>query len=69
MQLKDVINSMELRVGEDGETKLSMTVPKDGLLLKNKNEKLLYLEALELLGSEMDYKNIGLIKKSPDEKN
>ena len=68
MNLKDVINSMELRVGEDGETKLSMTVPKDGLLLKNKNEKLLYLEALEILGSEMDYKNIGLIKKYPDEK-
>ena len=68
MNLKEVINRMELATNEDGETKLLLSLPKKGLQFQSPKEVRLFVEALNLLGAEMDYLNIGLIKKSPDVK-
>ena len=67
MNLKEVINRMELATGEDGETKLLLHLPKKGLQFQSPKEIRLFVDALNLLGSEMDHLNIGLIKKSPDD--
>jgi len=63
MNIKECINQMELRTGEDGTIKLAIKIPKGGLKFKNKKETQLYIEVLELLGSEMDYLNISGISK------
>ena len=55
---------MRLVSKKDGEILIEIEIPDDGFVLRNKKEKILFIEALNLLGSEMEYKNIGLIKNT-----